>query len=49
MEALAPIPNSENAPGALSTTLHDLLVGQLQTILLNGELPDGSRIPEAEL
>jgi len=49
MEALAPNPNSESAQTAVSTTLHDLLVGQLRAILLNGELPDGSRIPEAEL
>jgi len=49
MEALAPIPNFESAQNASSTPLHDLLVGHLRTILLNGELPDGSRIPEAEL
>lgn len=37
--------NDDEAPVAL----HDRLIGQLRAIFLNGELPDGSRIPEAEL
>lgn len=49
METLAPMPDADDAQDASPATLHDLLVGQLRTILLNGELPDGSRIPEAEL
>lgn len=48
METLAPIPESDTARDA-PATLHELLVGQLRTVLLNGELPDGGRIPEAEL
>ena len=49
MGMVAPTPASGSAQDALSTPLHDLLVGKLRTLLLNGELPDGSRIPEAEL
>jgi DNA-binding GntR family transcriptional regulator len=32
-----------------AATLHDIVVPQLRTILLDGELPAGTRIPEAEL
>lgn len=49
MDVLAPMPDFESGQTTLSTTLHELLVGQLRTMLLNRELPDGSRIPEAEL
>ncbi|MBN9447090.1 MAG: winged helix-turn-helix transcriptional regulator, partial [Bosea sp.] len=34
---------------AMPPTLHEALIAQLRTLLLNGELADGSRIPEAKL
>ena len=42
-------PEPEAAPMAMPPTLHEALIAQLRTLLLNGELADGSRIPEAKL
>lgn len=42
-------PTTEPAEDAGGGTLHDLVVAQLRTILLEGELAAGSRIPETEL
>ncbi len=42
-------PPAPTAGDSEPPTLHEAVVVQLRTILLDGELPSGSRIPEAEL
>lgn len=45
---IRPAGNEPEAPES-AATLHDLVVGQLRNILLEGEFAAGRRIPEAEL
>lgn len=49
LQMFATFPDDGAVPVEAPMTLHDRLVVQLRAIFLNGELPDGSRIPEARL
>jgi DNA-binding GntR family transcriptional regulator len=49
LQAFATFPEEELVRDEMPATLHDRLIVQLRAIFLNGELPDGSRIPEAAL
>lgn len=49
MPAPGLFPDGEAPQVEVPPTLHELLIVQLRTLLLNGELPEGSRIPEAKL
>lgn len=49
MPAPVTFPHGETAQPDTLLPLHDRLVVQLRAIFLNGELPDGSRIPETRL
>ncbi|MGE7471848.1 GntR family transcriptional regulator [Bosea sp. NPDC003192] len=49
MQAFTAFPKEELVPDEMPATLHDRLVGQLRAIFLDGELPEGTRIPEVAL
>lgn len=49
VQAFSAFPEEEDVPSIAPPTLHDRLIVRLRAIFLNGELPEGSRIPEVAL